>query len=83
MLSETIALARSNRRDLDYEIRLQMPDHSIKYLHTIAQGTQDQDGQLEYFGAIQDVTERRLSEEALANARPSSHELPGSQALEH
>ncbi len=69
MLSETIALARSERRDLDYEIRLQMPDHSIKYVHTIAQGTRDQDGQLEYFGAIQDVTEHRLSEEALANAR--------------
>jgi signal transduction histidine kinase len=69
MLSETIALARSDRRDLDYEIRLRMPDHSIKYLHTIAEGTRGQDGQLEYFGAIQDLTERRLSEEALANAR--------------
>jgi PAS domain S-box-containing protein len=69
MLSETIALARSDRRDLDYEIRLRMPDHSIKYLHTIAEGTRGQDGQLEYFGAIQDVTERRLSEEALANVR--------------
>src|SRR5467141_1906331 len=69
MLSETIALARSDRRDLDYEVRLQMPDHSIKYLHTNAQGTRDQDGQLEYFGAMQDVTERRLAEEALANAR--------------
>src|ERR1700687_5160579 len=69
MLSQTIALARSAGRDFDYEIRLQMPDHSIKYLHTVAQGTRDQDGQMEYFGAIQDVTERRLSEEALANAR--------------
>ncbi len=47
----------------------EMPNQSIKYLHTIAQGTRGQDGQLEYFGAIQDVTERRLSEEALANAR--------------
>jgi PAS domain S-box-containing protein len=69
MLSETIALARSDRRDFDYEIRLQMPDHSIKYLHTIAQGSRDRDGQLEYFGAIQDVTERRLSDEALSTAR--------------
>ena len=69
MLSETIALARSGGRDFDYEIRLQMPDQSIKYLHTIAQASRDQDGQLEYFGAIQDVTERRLSEESLANAR--------------
>jgi len=69
MLSELIALDRRDVRDDDHEIRLQMPDHSIKYLHSIAQGTRDQDGQLEYFGAIQDVTERRLSEEALANAR--------------
>ena len=46
-----------------------MPDHSIKYLHVVAHGTRDQDGQLEYIGAVQDVTERRLSEEALGKAR--------------
>ena len=46
-----------------------MPDRSVKYLHTVAHGTRDQDGRLEYIGAVQDVTERRLSEEALAKAR--------------
>ena len=69
MLAETISQARTDRCDFDYEIRLQMPDQSIKYVHTIAQGSRDQDGQLEYFGAIQDVTERRLAEEALSTAR--------------
>jgi PAS domain S-box-containing protein len=69
MLNEMIYCARGDGNDFEHEHRLQMPDHSIKYLHVIAHGTQDQDGQLEYIGAIQDVTERRLSEEALGKAR--------------
>jgi len=31
----------------------------------IAHGTQNEDGELEYIGAVQDVTNRQLSEEAL------------------
>ena len=46
-----------------------MPDQSVKYLHVVAHGTRDKDGQLEYIGAVQDVTQRRLSEEALGKAR--------------
>jgi C4-dicarboxylate-specific signal transduction histidine kinase len=46
-----------------------MPDQSVKYLHVVAHGTRDQDGRLEYVGAVQDVTERRLSEEALGKVR--------------
>jgi C4-dicarboxylate-specific signal transduction histidine kinase len=46
-----------------------MPDHSVKYLHVIAHGTRGKDRRLEYIGAAQDVTQRRLSEEALAEAR--------------
>lgn len=55
--------------DLDCEHRLLMPDGSIKYLHLVADGTRDPDGQLEYIGAIQDITERRLSEQALDKLR--------------
>jgi PAS domain S-box-containing protein len=55
--------------DFEHEYRLQMPDGSVKYLHVVAHGTRDQDGRLEYIGAIQDVTERRLSEEALGKVR--------------
>jgi signal transduction histidine kinase len=46
-----------------------MPDRSIKYMHAVAHATRDQDGQLEYIAAVQDVTARRLSEEALDKAR--------------
>jgi PAS domain S-box-containing protein len=69
LLNEMINRARSDGSDFEHECRLQMPDHSIKYLHVIAHGTRDQDGRLEYIGAVQDVTERRFSEEALSKVR--------------
>jgi len=64
-----IASARSAKGDFDYGYRLQLPDHSVKYLHVIAHGTRDKSGRLEYIGAAQDVTQRHLAEAALATAR--------------
>jgi PAS domain S-box-containing protein len=55
--------------DFEYEHRLQMPDGSVKYLHLVVRATRASDGQLEYLGAAQDITERRLSELALGKAR--------------
>jgi PAS domain S-box-containing protein len=66
---EQIERSRQDGSDVQLEFRLQMPDHSLKYLHTVAHGTRDQNGRLEYIGAVQDVTERRLSEEALSKVR--------------
>src|SRR5919112_1511690 len=51
------------------DVRLLLPDGAIRYLHTIAHATQDADGDLEYIGAVQDVTERELSEQALDKIR--------------
>ena len=69
MLNEKVDRARSAGSDFEHDHRLQMPDHSVKYLHMVAHATRDRDGRLEYIGAVQDVTQRRLSEEAAANAR--------------
>jgi len=69
LLSEMIDRARCDGGDIECEHRLLMPDHTVKYLHLIAHGIRDQHGQLEYIGAVQDVTQRRLSEEALSKAR--------------
>ena len=68
-LHDMIDRARSDGSDIDYEHRLQLPDHSVKYLHLVAHGARDRDGRLEYVGAVQDVTQRRLSAEALGKAR--------------
>jgi len=53
----------------EWQYRLMMPDHSIKYLHAVAHGTRDENGEVEYVAAVQDVTARRLSEQALDKAR--------------
>jgi C4-dicarboxylate-specific signal transduction histidine kinase len=55
--------------DFGFEHRLRMPDGLVKYLHTVAHGTRDENGRMEYIGAVQDVTQRRISEEALSKAR--------------
>ncbi|HEX8810798.1 MAG TPA: PAS domain S-box protein, partial [Terracidiphilus sp.] len=69
LVSEKIEAARKGDGDHDYEIRLRMPDGSVKYLHTISHGIRDHEGRLEYIGAIADITRRRVSEEALSKAR--------------
>jgi PAS domain S-box-containing protein len=69
LVSEKVELARHGINDHHYECRLRMPDGSTRYLRTNAFGTRDRYGRLEYIGAMQDVTERRLSEEALGKVR--------------
>jgi PAS domain S-box-containing protein len=61
--------AREDGHDFEWRYRLLMPDHSIKYMHAVAHATRDQDGQLEYIASVQDVTARRLAEEASDKAR--------------
>jgi PAS domain S-box-containing protein len=69
LLNDMVERARGAAGDFEYEYRLLMPDDSVKYLHLIAHGIRDPDGRLEYIGAVQDVTQRQISEEALAKAR--------------
>jgi PAS domain S-box-containing protein len=62
--------ARSGVTDFDYTHRLLMSDGSTKYIHVVAHGSPDKAGSgLEYFGAVQDVTQRRLAEAALDKVR--------------
>jgi PAS domain S-box-containing protein len=61
--------ARTGANRFEWQYRLLMPDHSIKYLHAVAHAIRDEDGELEYIAAVQDVTARRLSEDALDKAR--------------
>ena len=65
---EQIERSRRDGSDVQLEIRLQMPDRTVKYIHVVAH-CRDDSGQREYIGAVQDVTQRRLSEEALAKVR--------------
>ena len=65
----------------EWQYRLLMPDQSIKYLHAVAHAIRGPDGQLEYIAAVQDVTEQRLSEEALAKARTELAKVASATSL--
>src|SRR5690606_18618924 len=67
--SEMLQLRRLDGGDFEHEHRLLMGDGSVKYVHVVAHATRDRAGQLEYIAAVQDVTQRRRSEEALGEAR--------------
>ena len=69
LMKDMIARAGAEAVDFEYEHRLLMPDQSVKYLHLVAHATRNRNGQLEYIGAVQDVTKRRISEEALEEVR--------------
>ncbi len=81
LLHDIIEQARGAGTDFECEYRLQMPDDSIKYLHMVARGTRDEDGRLEYIGAVQDVTARRLSDQALGKAQSELAQAARATAL--
>ena len=69
VFQQVLDRARADAADFEYEIRLQMPGGPVKYLHIMAHSTRDNDGRLEYIGAVHDVTDRRSSDEALGKLR--------------
>ena len=69
LYEKMVEQARNGSDDFEWQYRLLMPDQSIKYLHAVARATRNRDGELEYIAAVQDVTRRRLSQEALDKAR--------------
>jgi PAS domain S-box-containing protein len=68
-LGEKVARVRSGQDNPEYEIRLRMPDGRIKYVRVIGRTVSHEDGRLECLGAVQDVTQRRLAEQARDKVR--------------
>jgi PAS domain S-box-containing protein len=68
LLDEMVRQAQAGR-DFEFEHRLLMPNGSVKYLHLVGHATRDQEGRLEYVGASQNVTDRRMAEQTLGKVR--------------
>jgi PAS domain-containing protein len=65
---QTVDDAVMARTDFDVEYRLLRPNGSVKYLHVVAQAFEDASGEMEFVGAVTDITERKHAEEALRKA---------------
>jgi len=81
LVQQTIDRAVQERKDLDFEHRLLMPDGSVKYVHVVSLAwKEDESGSLEFVGAITDITERKHAEEIM---RRSEAYLSEAQRLSH
>jgi len=69
LLVQKMERARAGQENGEYEIRLRMPDSRLKHLRVFGRLIRHGDGRLECLGAVQDVTGRRLAEEARDSAR--------------
>jgi PAS domain S-box-containing protein len=69
ILVEKMAVVRSGHDNPEYEIRLRMPDSRVKYIRVFGRVIRHDDGRLECLGAVQDVTRRRLAEDARDKVR--------------
>ena len=77
---QVIDRAARDRQDFDFEHRLLMPDGSVKHLHVVAHPVKDEPGDLQFMGAIMDVTARKSAEEAMRDSeqryRHLFHHMP-------
>jgi formate hydrogenlyase transcriptional activator len=61
---EVIDSAAAERKDFDFEHRLLMPDHSVRYVRAVGH-PREESGDLEFVGAVTDITERKRAESLL------------------
>ena len=70
LVRHVIARAEQEGANFDCEHRLLLPDGSVRYLHVVAHALEKaESGDLEFVGAVMDVTERKRAEEALHRAQ--------------
>jgi C4-dicarboxylate-specific signal transduction histidine kinase len=69
LVQETIDRATLNGTDLDFEHRLLLPDGAVKSVYILAHAIKDESRNIEYIGAIMDITARKQAEEALRKSQ--------------
>ena len=77
-VKQKIERASQDRTDLAFEHRLLMPDGSVKHVRVAGRARTDKTGELEFVGAVTDITGAKRAEEAL---RRSEAYLAESQRL--
>jgi PAS domain S-box-containing protein len=65
MVQGQIDSATSHGKDCNLEYRLLLPDDSVKHIHVVAHAVKDKAGNLEFVGAVTDITERKAAEERI------------------
>ena len=69
LIKSTIDLASRDGKSFEIEYRLLMPDGSVKHIHAVAHAALNEAGQLEFNGAVMDITAARRAEAELHKTR--------------
>jgi len=70
LVRQMIDRVSQERKPFDFEHRLLMPNGSVKYVRVVGHPSiKEKSGNVEFMGAITDMTERKQSEEALEKAQ--------------
>ena len=78
LVQQTFERAAAEKRGIDFEHRLVMPDGSVKYLRVVAHPTADDEpGGMLFVGAVTDISESKRAQEAL---RQSGEQLTTQRA---
>src|SRR5260221_5906909 len=65
MVQGQIDSATSQGKDCNLEYRLLLPDDSVNHVDVVAHPAKDKAGNLEFIGAVTDITERKAAEERI------------------
>ncbi len=83
LVRQVINRVSQERRDFDFEHRLLMPDGSVKYVRVVGHpSTEDESGNIEFMGAITDITERKQAEQRLMAQHTVTQVLAAAATLE-
>jgi PAS domain S-box-containing protein len=80
LVRQTVDRVTNEKADFDIEHRLLLPEGSVKHVHVLARALETSSGNLEYVGAVTDVTIAKLGEQTL---RESEAYLAETQRLSH
>jgi signal transduction histidine kinase len=57
--------AANDGQDFSHTYRLRMPDERVKYVHVVARALRDEAGEVDFIGAVMDVSAMRMAEREL------------------
>jgi PAS domain S-box-containing protein len=77
---QVLERASEDGQDFAHEYRLRMPDERVKHIHVVARAVRDEVGEVDFVGAVMDVTDRKKAEQKfkdLLEAAPDAMVIVG------
>jgi signal transduction histidine kinase len=74
-LRQAVERASRDAQDFAYEYRLQMPDGRVKHIHVVAHATRNETGDVDFVGAVMDVTLAKETQDRIRFAQAEREQL--------